>query len=129
MNHDEFEHKLMNMLLAGDDEMLMKLQKQYQSATIVSREISDVGFFTKYAIPQRNDLHIDRKSFAFGDVDGMVDGKEGAVGFVLFVDNGYISVLEGYTCVIDKWPQSYDEIMLVYYSGEERDFTRLKKQW
>ena len=129
MNHDEFEHKLMNMLLAGDDEILMKLRKQYQLAKIDSRDISVVGFFTRYSIPHSDDLYIDRESFAFGDVFGSAGGIDRAVGFVLFVREGYISLLEGYTNLIDRWPQSYDEIQLSYDTGEKRDLTTLVEKW
>lgn len=129
MEYEDFECKLIEMLLYGEDEVFIKLKKQYDTAKIASRDFSDVGFFTRFSIPQSDDLCTDRKSFYIGDVDGMVDGIEGAVGFVLFVKDGYISMLEGYTNAIDKWPKSYDVIALSYDSGDKRNIVRLMEKW
>ncbi|WP_136479695.1 hypothetical protein EPD62_002195 [Acetivibrio thermocellus] len=129
MEHVEFEKKLMKMLLSGDDEVLNKLRKQYEVAKIASREFSDAGFYTSFLVENRNDLCIKNKSFHIGDVDGNIDGIEGAVGFVLYVKNGYITLLEGYTNAVDTWPKSYDEIVLSYDSGEIRNIENLRTKW
>ena len=129
MEHVEFEKILMKMLLSGDDEVLNKLRKQYEVAKIESREFSDAGFYTSFLVENRNDLCIMNKSFHIGDVDGNVDGIEGAVGFVLYVKNGYITLLEGYTNAVDTWPKSYDNIVLSYDSGEIRNIASLRTKW
>jgi hypothetical protein len=129
MEHAEFEMKLIEMLLSGDDEVLSKLRKQYEVAKIVSREFSEAGFYTSFLVENRSDLCIMNKSFHIGDVDGNVDGIEGAVGFVLYVKNGYITLLEGYTNAVDTWPKSYDNIVLSYDSGEIRNIASLRTKW
>jgi hypothetical protein len=129
MKYEEFEQQLMGMLLSGDDELLEKLRRQYQTAKIESVDRDPVGFFTRYSVPHSEVFFIDRDSFAFGDVFGSVGGVDRAVGFVLFVRDGYISLLEGYTNLVDKWPQSYDEISLSYSTGSERDMEDLRRKW
>lgn len=129
MEHAEFEMKLMEMLLSGDDEVLNKLRKQYEVAKVVSREISDVGFYTSFLVENRSDLCIKDKSFHIGDVDGNIDGIEGAIGFVLYVKNGYITLLEGYTNIVNKWPKLRDKIVLSYDSGKTRNITSLRTKW
>ena len=126
MNHEDFERKLIEMLLAGNDEVLVKLRKQYELATITSREFSDVGFFTSFSVQNGEEYYIKDKTFHIGDVNGDIDGIEGAVGFILYIKDGVLSMLEGYTNVIDKWPKSSDEIILTYDSGEKRDIMSLK---
>lgn len=69
------------------------------------------------------------KSFHIGDVDGNIDGIENAVGFVLYVKNGYITLLKGYTNVVDIWPKSYDKIVFSYDSGEIRNIESLRAKW
>jgi len=91
MEHAEFEMKLMEMLLSGDDEVLNKLRKEYEVAKIVSREFSNAGFYTSFFVENISDLCIMNKSFHIGDVDGI----EGAVGFVLYVKNGYNYFIKG----------------------------------
>ncbi|GBF10506.1 hypothetical protein [Tepidibacillus sp. HK-1] len=129
MTYENLERKLMEMLLAGNNDVLIRLREQYKSSKVISREHSDVGFFTTFLQQDRNDLCIDGKSFQIGDVDGSVNGIDGAVGFVLYIKNGFISMLEGYTNAIDKWPEVDDEIVLTYDSGNERDVERLKRKW
>lgn len=129
MEHAELEMKLMKMLLSGDDEVLNKLRKQYEVAKVVSRDFSDVGFYTSFSLENRSDLCIKDKTFHIGDVDGNIDGIEGAVGFVLYVKNGYITLLEGYTNVVNTWPKLYDRISLSYDSGETRNIATLRIKW
>ena len=129
MRCENFERKLMEMLLAGEDKMLSTLREQYASAKIISRERSEVGFFTSFSLDDRNDLKIDNKSFQIGDVDGLINGINGAVGFILYIKNGFISTLEGYTNINDKWPESDEEIVLIYDSGSKRNMERLKRKW
>mgnify|MGYP001096590991 CR=1 FL=1 len=129
MEYVEFEKKLMEMLLSGDDEVLNKLRQQYEVAKVESREFSCVGFYTSFLVENRCDLCINNKSFHIGDVDSNIDGIEGAVGFVLFVKNGYITLLEGYTNAVDTWPKLYDKIVLSYDSGEIRNIENLRTKW
>lgn len=129
MDHDEFEKNVMELLLAGEDDIFVKMREQYRVATIASREFTGVGFFTRFSIPQSGDLCLDTNEFYFGDVDGRINGQEGAVGFVLFVRDGYIFALEGYTSAVDQWPDSYEQIDLYYDSGDKRDFARLMDKW
>lgn len=129
MINESFEKKLIEMLLAGDEKTLILLREQYTVAKVVSIERSDVGFFVHFSLKGRDDLSISNKSFQIGDVDGNINGITGAVGFILYVKNGFISMLEGYTNAVDKWPNSDYEIVLTYDSGNERDLERLKRKW
>jgi hypothetical protein len=53
-----------------------------------------------------------------------------AFGFVLFIENGYLSFLEGYTLSSDIWPDEYSNVMLVYNGpGGTRDIEKLKTKW
>ena len=128
MTHEDFERKLMNMLLCGEDSVLKKLRKQYTMSEITSREFTGVGFYTNFFV-NTNDFHVDKKSFQIVDVDGTIDGIEGAIGFVLFIKDGLISFLEGYTNTIMKWPDSYDDVILVYNTGHHRDIEALRSHW
>jgi hypothetical protein len=129
MKHENLEIRLMTMLLAGDDITLKQLREQYAHASVVSRESSDVGFFTTFSLQGRDDLRVNNKSFQIGDVDGNLNEIYGAVGFILYIKNGFISTLEGYTNAIDKWPEDDEEIILKYDSGNERDIKRLISKW
>ena len=115
MKHKELANQVMKMLLSGDDKVLLTLREQYESAVIVSEEDTGVGFFICYQVDSTMRIGEEFKTtFQIGDIDGEIDGIDGAVGFVLFIKDGYLTMLEGYTNVIDKWPEIDTEIKLCY---------------
>jgi hypothetical protein len=79
VKHEILEENLMQMLLAGDNDVLAKLRKQYEKAEIVSREFTGVGFFTNYSLQNCDDLRIDNKTFQIGDVSAVVAGIKGSM--------------------------------------------------
>ncbi len=109
MSHEEFEKKVMELLLQGDGEVFAKLRKQYEVAKVTARDFTGVGFFTSFIVEDK-ELRLEENIKPFGDVGGFIDG-EAQIGFVIFLRNGYLSTLEGYTFVID-WPEDYDNIVL-----------------
>lgn len=113
MKHKELANQVMKMLLSGDEEVLLTLREQYESAVIVSEEDTGAGFFIRYQVDGTFRIREEFKAtFQIGDIDGEIDGIDGAVGFVLFIKDGYLTMLEGYTNGIDKWPEMDTEIIL-----------------
>ena len=52
MELTELEQAVLTMLLAGDDATLVLLRAQLNAATIVSRKMPGVGFFTDFHVPE-----------------------------------------------------------------------------
>lgn len=117
MKHKRLLEKVMQMILKGKSDVLYKLRKQYQIAK-KTEEISDVGFYINFEMNDEKYL-VENKSFHIGDVYGTVKDQYAAVGFILFVKNGKIQMLEAYTNGIDKFPKD-DEIILTYDNGEKQ---------
>lgn len=112
MIHKKLVEKVMNMLLDENSEEYVKLKKQFQKAKL-KEETSDVGFYINFEVDDEKDF-INNKSFQIGDVYGTVDKQFASVGFVLFIKDGHLLMLEGYTNgVLDKWPDD-DKIQLTY---------------
>ncbi len=129
MKHKELANQVMKMLLSGDEEVLLTLREQYKRAVVVSEENTGVGFFIRYQVDSAIRIGEEFKTtFQIGDIDGEIDGIDGAVGFVLFIKDGYLTMLEGYTNGIDKWPEMDTEIKL-YYNATQRDYESLRKIW
>lgn len=101
-----YEHEVLTMLLAGDHEVLVTLRRQLNVARVALREFTGVGCFTTLRIAASAPRLGARDDFTLGDVHAeLVDVEHGA-GFVLFVRNGAIDVLEGFVYGDEQWPET-----------------------
>lgn len=123
----KFEKELVNKLLQGEDKVLSVLRKQYEMASVKSREFTGVGFFTNFLIDPEAPVLNPPISFQFGDVAADFEGLENGVGFVLFIKNGLISLLEGY-CFDENFPKDITSYKL-YYDSKERNLDQLRNAW
>lgn len=118
--HDNIIKNVMELLLGGEGEVFESLRSQYYGANILSQTCNSAGFFVEFEV---GNLKLDtskyRDNFQISNVYGRVNGIDGAVGFIVFVKNGAIDFLEGYT-VLDKWPENDDEIELYYVYNSEK---------
>ncbi|MEW5869264.1 MAG: hypothetical protein AB1894_08320 [Chloroflexota bacterium] len=127
-----FEREVLNWLLNGDNAVLHALRQQLSCAEIVSREHTGVGFYLSIMVPDRvEELDVDfpmKPNFCFGDVEADIDFLEHGAGFLLWVENGRLSCLEGYTYG-DNWPIREVERFQLRYIGGERSLEELRRIW
>lgn len=91
--------------------MLEALRAQARSAR-VSRETTGVGFFVTFELPPDAPV-LERVDFELGDVHAVVKGLERGAGFVLFIRDGRLSMLEGYS-YDEPWPDPPGDFSLSY---------------
>jgi hypothetical protein len=72
------------------------LQAQLGTATVHSRENTGAGFFTHFEVAGRHDLAIGGSRVRDGPV-AEIDGLEGWMGFILWLNEGFANCLEGYS--------------------------------
>jgi len=114
------ERAVLEKLLEGNFPLLMLLKQQLELCEVVKREFTGVGFYTKFRIP--NDaLGVSGLDTKFGDVIGIFPDLQSGAGFLLYVKNGILDMLEGYTFG-EPWPTSLDRFSLQYIKGENRDW-------
>jgi len=111
---NEIEQEVLRMLVAGDDASLAVLRRQLAFAEVESRDFSGVGFFTQLRVPESTPRLDGRPRLIIGDVYAEVSGLEHAVGFLLFISEGALDMLE---CFIhdDRWPTSSPTLLRAYY--------------
>ena len=111
---NELERKALEMLLAGDHPSLVVLREQLAVVDVQDREFSGVGFFTELRVPPSAARLDGRPRLIIGDVYAEVSGLEHPVGFLLFVSEGALDMLE---CFIhdDQWPASEPTLVRAYY--------------
>ena len=96
-------NRLLPLLLAGDHPTLGVLREQLRRARIGSIELSGVGFFADIEVPP-DAPKADPPNITGGDAVIELTGVEHAAGCVLFVRDGYLSMLEGFTYA-DEWSE------------------------
>jgi hypothetical protein len=105
-----FERAVLSKLLEGDHPALSVLREQARLATVAARHFSGAGFAVQLQLPDSAPAApISTRKLHFGDVAATVPILQHGAGFVLFIDGGFLSKLEGY---------SYDEP----WSGEPAEF-------
>ncbi|MDR1202997.1 MAG: hypothetical protein LBL58_15395 [Tannerellaceae bacterium] len=101
-----FEQKLMPLLIETSEySEKEKIKKQYENAYISGRKFTGVGFFTDFIVEDKS-LYLPREiNLELGRIHVDLEGTTMGAGFILFVSNGVIDTLEGYTYGEDTWPK------------------------
>lgn len=118
------ERAVIQKLLAGDDKILGSLRRQFEAAKVIQREMTGVGFYTTFAVPPEIDRLPGNRSFNFGDVEAEIPGLNSGAGFLLFVKDGALDFLEGYT-YDEPWPDQVSSFELSYVRPDQRDLRAL----
>ena len=108
------EQQALALLLDRDDEGFQVLRQQAEVASVVSREFSGVGFFTELSVPPDaphlpDGTSIDPITGVGADIAGLQHGA----GFVLFLAEGRLEMLEGFT-YDEPWPDSYESFSVFH---------------
>ena len=117
------EEAVLKKLLDGHLPLLIQLRRQLEQCTVAKREFTGHGFFTELTVPE-NIPRTTRLDIKFGDVIGEVPGLANGAGFLLYVKDGILDMLEGYS-YDEPWPLSIEGFKLKYTKGEERDWVAL----
>lgn len=106
----DFESAVLHLLLAVDSPIYATLRRQAACARLVRRQLSGVGFFCEFEVPE-GVATTDVKDFHIGNVIAEVCGLRNGVDFVLFVRGGKLACLEGVT-FDEPWPEKIDGFTL-----------------
>ena len=120
------EDKVIRMLLDGDDEALAVLRQQIDHAEVSFRRMTGVGFYTNCVVFPEAARVVGHPSFKLGDVSGTATNVRHGLGFLLYVTDGVLSMLEGYT-YDEPWPSEVKGLTLTYTSGESRNIDELRR--
>ena len=90
----------MARLLSVGTPIAAELRAQYAVASVARRELTGVGFFTHFAVPA-SAPRVAALNAEMGADATLTNGI--GVGFVLFIRDGMLSMLEGFTYG-ERWP-------------------------
>ena len=106
-----FEQAVLDKLLSGDNPVLRALRLQASQSQVTKREFTGIGFYCEFEV-ERATLSV-RANFEIGDVLAAIPGLAHGAGFLLFIRNGRIKTLEGYT-YDEPWPNQLEGFALSY---------------
>ena len=110
---NQLEQSVLDMLLEGDHPALVGLRAQAAEARLASHENTGVGFFCEFSVSPAARGSIEPSDFELNDVDAQIDGLEHGAGFILFVRDGVLDLLEGYS-YDEPWPAEITDFELTY---------------
>ena len=92
----ELELAALHSMFSETPELAAKFERQLSVATATKRENTGVGFFTSIAVPLAAPP-VARSEPLHGETHARLPGLEPGLGFVLFLENGRLHTLEGFT--------------------------------
>jgi hypothetical protein len=117
------EKSVLEKLLDGNFPLLNQLKLQVELCIVEKREFTGFGFYTSLSVPN----NVPRKAgldIKFGDVIASIHGLSSGAGFLLYIKDGVIDMLEGYS-YDEPWPSSTDNFILKYINGDKREWADL----
>lgn len=109
---EPIETAVLGKLLAGDHPVLAALREQLPGLTVRTRKRTRAGFFTELSVA-KTAPPAPLSKLRFGDVEATIRGLRHGAGFLLDVDGGMLSMLEGYSYE-EPWPQEITEYSVSY---------------
>ena len=125
------ESAVLKHLLAGDDPVLAAIREQLDSAIILSREETGVSFILNFHLPPNtrrlDELFQVKSRFAIPDVGAEFESYDDEASFVLWIIDGVLNQLEGFTYYLD-WPEQIEGFKVKYHLGK-RNLVELSRHW
>lgn len=115
----QLEAEVLQRLLTGEHPVLERLRDQLATSEINDRQFSGTGFYTHFKLDR---IHLPRateaKTLRIGDVAASVEELANGAGFVLFIEEGWLAFLEGYS-FDEPWPQKITTFSTHYVGGKD----------
>jgi hypothetical protein len=128
------ERQVITTLLAPIHPVMDALRRQFDACTVASREFTGHGFVSTLVIADGVEAApVTRKQLSLGDVSATIDGLEHGAGFVLFVRDGLLDVLEGFA-YDEPWPNAVGRFEITaggvtHLGGSETDLQQIEAAW
>jgi hypothetical protein len=113
------EQAVLEKLLSGESDRYRILHNQIPALRVSERKMTGVGFFTRFSIPDDIPKVPDEATFQTGGVGANINDLGHGAGFVLFVQDGQIATLEGYT-YDEPWPRNVHSFHLHFIPTSKR---------
>lgn len=107
MKASHLEQTIANELLRDPDLDPLKRVVDLTEVEVTERELTGPGFLTDFEKCPALKLFRDGTSLRWGNVGVRLNAEKLDTGYVVYVDDGYLTAIEGYTYGED-WPETID---------------------
>jgi hypothetical protein len=114
---NELERAVMTAVLAGEDSRLVTLREQLAVAEVTARDFMEAGFLTRFSVAEQAPRVTEPIKNPIDDVCAELAGEEHPAGFLLWLEEGALQSLEGFSYVA-KWPADARLQRLFYVTAE-----------
>ena len=121
MNQKELEAAVMDKMLDEDNDLFYQLRLQYRNAKVANREITGQGFMTTFVLSDSACCSIIANG-KIDDVKAVFTNSEEVYFFILYVTEGKIDALEGFSTLYE-WNTNFNDLEIVYCYDNKRDYT------
>ena len=116
MQMEPLERAVLEKAFEGEHPAFVLFQKQLDNLIVKNRQFTGSGFYTKFDVDVSvgvEQIKVNDISIKFGDVVAEIDGLQYGAGFLVYVENGVIRMLEGYSFE-EPWPEIIGNFSLSY---------------
>lgn len=114
-----FEREVMEFALDGQPHK--KLRQQLATASVSRRELTGVGFFADFEVRSPARCFSATGHFIIRDVGAEIWDLAHGAGFLVFVVDGRLALLEGFAYGDERWPASAAVRRLYYHRPKSPD--------
>jgi len=111
MNVTKLERAVVASLLRDPELHPLRLDADFEKINVVARDFTGVGFLTHLEPSAETKLFEDGVKLRWGQVGARLNIPKVETAYVLYVDEGYLTTIEGYTYG-DSWPDPIDSFEL-----------------
>lgn len=105
------EKAVLDMMLDQPGEPYEVVRRQLAHAKVVGRKFTGVGFFTDFIVPSEAAVQRNLPNMELSGVGAVFPNLKHGAGFLFFIRDGVIKMLEGYT-YDEPWPEEVSEFQL-----------------
>jgi hypothetical protein len=109
MKTNELERAVVHRILRDSELNPVKHEVNFEQVKVLDRDYTGIGFLTEFERSSELKLFADGVCLRWGKVGARLNASKIETGYVLYVDNGYLTTIEGYTYRED-WPDDVDSI-------------------
>lgn len=111
MKATELEKLVIGRMLADSELQPVKQTVNFDAVEAVDRELTGAGFLTEFGRSEEMKLFDTGVSLRWGKVGARLNSSKVETGYLVYVDDGYVTTIEGYTYG-EEWPDKVEEIEL-----------------